>query len=385
MKNKDNRIFTSESVTEGHPDKICDQISDAVLDACLEQDRGSRVACECFAGKGFLLIGGEITTNSKIDIDKIARDTIREIGYTDTDLGFSCEDVAISCMLNHQSNDIAIGVNTGGAGDQGIMFGYACNETPELMPAPIQYAHALTKELARARKSGLDEYIKPDGKSQVSVEYDKNGKVIGINTILISTQHSSSISLEDLKVLINTHVIQTAIEKGSIAEGLITSDTKILINPTGRFVTGGPKGDTGLTGRKIIVDSYGGYGRHGGGCWSGKDPTKVDRSASYMARYLAKNIVASGKADYCEVQLAYAIGIAEPVSIYVNTNNRFGINRSLEEIIRNNFDLTPSGIINRFNLTGIKYRPLATYGHIGRSADLAPWEITDTVELFKNL
>ena len=363
-------IFTSESVTEGHPDKICDQVSDAVLDACFEQDPNSRVACECFAGKGHLLIGGEITTNAKINADAIARGVIRDIGYTNPELGFDADNVAISVMLNSQSPDIAQGVDIGGAGDQGIMFGYACDETPELMPAPIQYAHALTKALTKARKVKYNRTLMPDGKSQVSVKYNENGDVIGIDTILISTQHAATATEAAIENIIKDVVIPEA-----IPTELITADTKILINPTGRFVIGGPKGDTGLTGRKIIVDSYGGYSRHGGGAWSGKDPTKVDRSASYMARYIAKGIVASGIAKRCEVQLAYAIGIAEPVSVYIDT---FGTgimsDTEIAKMVRAKMDLTPSGIINTLNLRNIKYKPLAAYGHIGREDLGVSWE-----------
>ena len=372
-------IFTSESVTEGHPDKICDQISDAILDACLEQDRNSRVACECFAGKGFLVIGGEITTNASINPDKIARDTIREIGYTDANIGFDADNVAISIMINTQSPDIAMGVDTGGAGDQGIMFGYACNETPELMPAPIQYAHELTKQLTKVRKELYKDLILPDGKSQVSVVYDKYGNVIGIDTILISTQHSDAVDMGTLSRVIKKHVIDEVIPKE-----LMLETTKILINPTGRFVIGGPKGDTGLTGRKIIVDSYGGYARHGGGAWSGKDPTKVDRSASYMARYLAKNVVASEVVSRCEIQLAYAIGVAEPVSVYVTTD-RPDLDASIASIIRDNVDLTPNGIIDRLGLKDVKYRKIAAYGHVGRHESEAPWERTDIKQIFASI
>lgn len=377
--NKGNYIFTSESVTEGHPDKVCDQISDAVLDACLEQDKNSRVACECFAGKGFLVIGGEITTNVNINADKIARNVIRDIGYTDSNIGFDAENVAISVMLNSQSPDIAMGVDTGGAGDQGIMFGYACNETPELMPAPIQYAHNLTKQLSKVRRELYKDLIRPDGKSQVSVIYDENGKVAGIDTILISTQHSDAADIDTLTRIIKKHVISNA-----IPGELITDKTKILVNPTGRFVIGGPKGDTGLTGRKIIVDSYGGYARHGGGAWSGKDPTKVDRSASYMARYLAKNIVASGVVNRCEIQLAYAIGVAEPVSVYVTTD-KSELDIKISEIIRSNIDLTPAGIIRALDLRNVKYTALAAYGHVGRDANIAPWERIDIDKIFMSI
>lgn len=374
-----NYIFTSESVTEGHPDKVCDQVSDAILDACFAEDKNSRVACECFAGKGFLLIGGEVTTGAKLNADKVAREVLTDIGYTNPELGFDAENVAISVMLNTQSPDIAQGVDVGGAGDQGLMFGYACKETPELMPAPIQYAHAITKQLSKIRKEKYKDLIRPDGKSQVSVKYDNTGKVIGIDTILISTQHSEDVSMDKLRDILLNDVI-----KEVIPEDLI-SGTSLLVNPTGRFVIGGPKGDTGLTGRKLAVDSYGGYSRHGGGAWSGKDPTKVDRSASYMARMIAKNIVASGVADRCEIQLAYAIGVDYPVSIYVTTDRDFKTNKRIEEIIKKNFDLTPNGIIKTLGLRDITYRNLAAYGHFGRDAVEAPWESVKYSSLFENM
>lgn len=374
-----NKIFTSESVTEGHPDKVCDQISDAILDAHLDQDPTSRVACECFAGKNYLLIGGEITSNAVVNIDAVAREAINNIGYTRPELGFCGDTVAISCMINKQSSDIALGVDTGGAGDQGIMFGYACNETPELMPAPIYYAHALSKQLAKIRKETYGNKIFPDGKTQVSVEYEA-GKVKRIDTILISTQHSEYISMEELRVILTEDIIKTVIPSEYMDEY-----TKILINPTGRFVIGGPVGDTGLTGRKIIVDSYGGYSRHGGGCWSGKDPTKVDRSASYMARYLAKNIVASKICNKCEIQLAYAIGVVEPVSVYVETDAGEDTDRRIEKLISTHVDLSPNGIINLLNLRDVEYKLLAAYGHLGRDENIAPWEKTDLVELFSSL
>ena len=368
----ENYIFTSESVTEGHPDKVCDQISDAILDACFEQDKNSRVACECFAGKDFLVISGEITTNAKVDYEKVARETIEEIGYTDSDSPFNCYNTKIDIRINTQSPDIAQGVDIGGAGDQGIMFGYACNETPELMPAPIQYAHNLAKRMAFLRNNDTTytNIFKPDGKTQVSMTYEK-GRPVGIDTILVSTQHFAGFTSESLKELITTDVIIPTFRNTEFD----LSDTKILVNPTGKFVIGGPEGDTGLTGRKIIVDSYGGYSRHGGGAWSGKDPTKVDRSASYMARYIAKAIVANGMADKCEIQLAYAIGVAEPVSVYVNT---FGTGKmsdtEIVATIKNRFNMTPAGIIKELNLLNTKYKPLAAYGHIGRTDLNVSWE-----------
>lgn len=369
-------IFTSESVTEGHPDKVCDQVSDAILDACLEQDTNSRVACECFAGKGYLLIGGEITTKAVINADTIAREVIRNIGYTDANTGFGCDDIAINVMLNTQSPDIAQGVDTGGAGDQGIMFGYACRETPELMPAPIQYAHGLTKKLAEVRRNIYPELLLPDGKSQVSAIYDENGNVVGIDTILISTQHTPAADIDSLTRILKKHVITP-----TIPDNLITDQTKILINPTGRFVIGGPKGDTGLTGRKIIVDTYGGTAAHGGGAFSGKDPTKVDRSAAYAARWIAKNIVKAELADKCQVQLAYAIGVAEPVSILVQT---FGTGKiadsKIERAVRNVFDLRPNAIIEALDLRNIKYKKLAAYGHMGREDLGVRWENTNRVD-----
>ena len=367
-------IFTSESVTEGHPDKVCDQVSDAILTKCLAGDKNSRVACECFAGKDFLLISGEITTNAKIDYEKVARDTIRRIGYTNSNSPFNADNVNVILKINTQSPDIALGVDVGGAGDQGIMFGYACNETPELMPAPIQYAHEMAKELAYIRNAN-EKYSKilgPDGKTQVSMVY-RDGKPVAVDTILISTQHVEGYTSEQLKELLFHDVIEQTFK----SKAFDLENTKILVNPTGKFVIGGPEGDTGLTGRKIIVDTYGGMGRHGGGCFSGKDPTKVDRSAAYMARHIAKSIVHNGYADRCEVQLAYAIGVDEPVSIYVDTFNTGKCdNAELVNLIRNNFDLTPSGIIKYLNLLDVNYERLATYGHMGRTDLGVSWECT---------
>lgn len=367
-------IFTSESVTEGHPDKVCDQVSDAILTKCLSGDRNSRVACECFAGKDFLLISGEITTNANIDYEKVARDTIRRIGYTNPNSSFNADNVDIILKINTQSPDIAQGVDIGGAGDQGIMFGYACNETPELMPAPIQYAHNLAKRLAFLRKNSYDysRLLGPDGKTQVSMIYE-NGKPVGIDTILISTQHTEGYTSDQLEELLFRDVIEETFKDTKFNLAL----TKILVNPTGKFVIGGPEGDTGLTGRKIIVDTYGGMGRHGGGCFSGKDPTKVDRSAAYMARHIAKSIVANKYADKCEVQLAYAIGVDKPVSVYIDTFNT-GVysTKELTEAVLDNFDLTPSGIINYLGLLDIDYEKLAAYGHMGRTDLGVSWEKT---------
>lgn len=379
MKNKG--IFTSESVTEGHPDKICDQVSDAILDACLEQDKGARVACECFTGKGFILVGGEITTTAVVNYDEVVRNTIEDIGYDKPGLGFNADEIAVNIMINKQSPDIALGTNdeVNGAGDQGIMFGYACNETDELMPLPISLAHKLTRKLAEQRKNGNLHWARPDGKAQVSVVYE-NGKPSYVDTILISTQHDEGVTNEKIKEDLLEFVITP------IFGNIQSTKTKILINPTGRFVTGGPVADTGLTGRKIIVDSYGGYSRHGGGAWSGKDPTKVDRSASYMARYLAKNIVAAELADRCEIQLAYAIGVSEPVSIYIDT---FGTGVVAEDTItkhiRDMFDLTPSGIIKYLKLREQKYSKLAAYGHVGRVDIETEWEKLKSVDTFKKL
>jgi S-adenosylmethionine synthetase len=366
-------LFTSESVTEGHPDKIADQISDAILDACLEQDPYSRVACETLTATGLVVIAGEITTRAYVDFQSLVRGTVASIGYDNALYGFDSNTCAVISTINKQSGDIAMGVDTGGAGDQGMMFGYATNETPELMPAPISLAHKLTQKLSQVRKSGLMSYLRPDGKSQVTVEYDAKGKPVRVDAVVISTQHAETVSNEELRADILKHVIQAVIP----AE-LLDENTKYHINPTGRFVIGGPMGDSGLTGRKIIVDTYGGMGRHGGGAFSGKDPTKVDRSAAYMARYIAKNIVASGLAERCEVQLAYAIGVAEPVSVLVDTFGTSTISESkLEELVRANFKLTPKAIIESLNLRRPIYKQTAAYGHFGRSNPDFTWEATD--------
>jgi S-adenosylmethionine synthetase len=368
-------LFTSESVTEGHPDKIADQISDAVLDAVLEQDPYGRVACEVLVTTGICVVSGEITTTCYVDVPKIARDTIKEIGYTDALFGFDCKTCGVLNTIQSQSPDIAMGVDTGGAGDQGLMFGYACDETPELMPLPIQLAHQLTKQLSEIRKSGKLEYLRPDGKSQVSVEY-LDGKPVRIDAIVISTQHGDHVSTEQLRAEVREFVIDAV-----VPQGMVDENTKYHINPTGRFVIGGPHGDTGLTGRKIIVDSYGGMGRHGGGAFSGKDPTKVDRSACYMARYIAKNIVASGLASRAEVQLAYAIGVAEPVSVMVNTFGTGTIPESeITALVREHFPLTPKGIIDHLQLRRPIYKKTAAFGHFGRTGDTFSWEKTDKAE-----
>lgn len=375
---KKNYFFTSESVSEGHPDKICDQVSDAVLDAMLTGDPFSRVACECFATTGMILVGGEITTNTYVDLQEVVRGVIRNIGYTEPNLRFDAESVAVINTINHQSVDIKMGVDVGGAGDQGMMFGYATKETPELMPAPIMFAHQLMKKLADIRKNtNLMPYLKPDSKSQVTVEYNENDEIERIDTIVISTQHDSVISQSKIK----QDVIEILI-KQVIPEELIDNNTKIYVNPTGRFEIGGPHGDTGLTGRKIIVDTYGGKAPHGGGAFSGKDPTKVDRSGAYAARHLAKNIVASGLADECLIQLSYAIGISQPVSVYTQTKNLKNINNTeLSKFILNNIDLTPKGIIDRFDLRKPIYFKTASYGHFGRNE--FPWEQLDLVDLFR--
>ena len=375
MAKRDRFLFTSESVTEGHPDKIADQVSDAILDACLAQDPYSRVACETLTCTGLVVIAGEITTQAYVDFQSLVRGTISAIGYDNALYGFDSNTCAVISTINRQSPDIAQGVDTGGAGDQGMMFGYATNETPELMPLPISLAHKLTERLSAVRKSGLMSYLRPDGKSQVTVEYDANNKPVRVDAVVISTQHAENIGNEELRADILKHVIQAVIP----AE-LLDADTKYHINPTGRFVIGGPMGDTGLTGRKIIVDTYGGMGRHGGGAFSGKDPTKVDRSAAYMARYVAKNIVAAGLAERCEVQLAYAIGVAEPVSVLVDT---FGTSKlaehELETLVRANFSLTPKGIIESLNLRRPIYKATAAYGHFGRTGNDFTWEATDKV------
>jgi len=376
---QDKVLFTSESVTEGHPDKIADQISDAILDACLEQDSYSRVACETLTATGLVVIAGEITTRAYVDFQTLVRGVVASIGYDNALYGFDSNTCAVISSINKQSGDIAMGVDTGGAGDQGMMFGYATNETEELMPAPIAFAHKLARRLTEVRKHGKLPYLRPDGKSQVTVEYDKNGKPVRIDAVVISTQHAETISTEELRTDILKHVIQAV-----LPENLLDENTKYHINPTGRFVIGGPMGDTGLTGRKIIVDTYGGMGRHGGGAFSGKDPTKVDRSAAYMARYIAKNIVAAGLADRCEVQLAYAIGVAEPVSVLVDTFGTGKVSESkLQELVRANFHLTPKGIIESLDLRRPIYRKTAAYGHFGRSDSNFPWEATDKAATLK--
>ena len=386
------KLFTSESVTEGHPDKICDQISDAVLDAILEQDPNGRVACETAVTTGMVLVMGEISTNCYVDIPKIARDTIREIGYTRAKYGFDADTCAVLTSIHEQSPDIALGVDkaleakTGGsedgtetgAGDQGMMFGYACRETPELMPMPIALAHKLTRRLADVRKQGKLDYLRPDGKAQVTVEYEEDVPV-RVDTVVVSTQHSPKVDHDTIE----KDIIEWVIKPVLPAE-LLDENTKYLVNPTGRFAVGGPQGDSGLTGRKIIVDTYGGYARHGGGAFSGKDPTKVDRSASYAARYLAKNIVAADIADQCEIELAYAIGVAKPVSVAVNT---FGTHRIPEEqiveLINKNFDLRPSSIIKSLDLRRPIYRQVAAYGHFGRPDLDLPWEKTDLADTLR--
>ena len=373
MATRDKFLFTSESVTEGHPDKIADQISDAILDACLEQDPYSRVACETLTCTGLVVVAGEITTKAYVDVQGLVRGTIKAIGYDNALYGFDSNTCSVISTINKQSGDIAMGVDTGGAGDQGMMFGYATNETPELMPAPISLAHRLVEKLSEVRKSGLMSYLRPDGKSQVTVEYDANNKPVRVDAVVISTQHAETVGNDELRADILKNVIQAVIP----AE-LLDQDTKYHINPTGRFVVGGPMGDTGLTGRKIIVDTYGGMGRHGGGAFSGKDATKVDRSAAYMARHVAKNIVAAGLADRCEVQLAYAIGVAEPVSVLVDTFGTGKVDETkLEALVRKNFSLTPKGIIESLNLRRPIYKATAAYGHFGRSGKDFTWEATD--------
>lgn len=383
------RLFTSESVTEGHPDKICDQISDAILDAILEKDPNARVACETSVTTGLVLVSGEITTSTYVDIPRIVRDTIREIGYTRAKYGFDADTCAVLTSIDEQSPDIAMGVDRAlearegqmtdeeieaiGAGDQGLMFGFACNETEELMPLPISLAHRLARRLAEVRKTYVLPYLRPDGKTQVTIEYDENGKPVRVDTIVVSAQHHPEITQEQIERDIKEQVI-----KPVVPAELLDENTNYFINPTGRFVIGGPQGDAGLTGRKIIVDTYGGYARHGGGAFSGKDPTKVDRSAAYAARYVAKNIVAAGLADKCEVQLAYAIGVARPVSISIDT---FGTGKVSEdiliEVVRSNFDLRPAGIIKMLDLRRPIYKQTAAYGHFGRTDIDLPWERTD--------
>ena len=366
-------LFTSESVTEGHPDKIADQISDAILDACLREDPNSRVACETLTCTGLVVIAGEITTKAYVDFQSLVRGVVQSIGYDNAVYGFDSNTCAVISSINKQSGDIALGVDTGGAGDQGMMFGYACNETPELMPLPISLAHKLTMKLSEVRKNGTCPYLRPDGKSQVTVEYDAQHKVKRVDAVVVSTQHSETVGNDELRADILKHVIQAV-----IPAHLLDADTKYHINPTGRFVIGGPMGDSGLTGRKIIVDTYGGMGRHGGGAFSGKDPTKVDRSAAYMARYIAKNIVAAGLADRCELQLAYAIGVADPVSVLVDTFGTEKINANLiPGLVRANFKLKPREIIETLKLRRPIYRKTAAYGHFGRSDPDFTWEATD--------
>ncbi len=372
-------LFTSESVTEGHPDKIADQISDAVLDAILAQDPTGRVACETLVTTGLAVIAGEITTDARVNYKQIVRDTIHEIGYNDASYGYDSNTLSVMDAVGTQSPDIAQGVDTGGAGDQGLMFGFACNETPELMPLPIQLAHNLTKRLSDSRRSGELPYLRPDGKSQVTIEY-RDGRPFRVEAVVISTQHADDVTTEQLRADILEKIIKT-----TVPADLLDDDTKFHINPTGRFVVGGPMGDAGLTGRKIIVDTYGGYAPHGGGAFSGKDPTKVDRSAAYMARYIAKNIVAAGLAEKCTVQLAYAIGVAEPVSVYVNTHGTGRVeDDKLSEIVRNNFKLTPKDIIETLDLRRPIYKETAKFGHFGRTGDEFTWEQTDKAEALRN-
>jgi S-adenosylmethionine synthetase len=371
-------LFTSESVTEGHPDKIADQISDAVLDAVLAEDPTGRVACEVLVTTGTCIVAGEITTNTYVDVPRIARGTIEYVGYNDATYGFDSNTCGVHNLIQSQSPDISMGVDTGGAGDQGLMFGYACDETPELMPLPIMMAHKLCRRLSDSRREGQLAFLRPDGKSQVSVEY--NGTTpVRIEAVVISTQHSPEVATEELRKEVKKHIIDPV-----VPGDMVDSNTKFHINPTGRFVVGGPHGDTGLTGRKIIVDTYGGMGRHGGGAFSGKDPTKVDRSACYMARYIAKNIVASKLASRCEVQLAYAIGVAEPVSVTVNT---FGTGLIADDrftqLVRENFSLTPRGIIDTLKLRRPIYRKTAAFGHFGRTEDTFTWESTDKADALK--
>ena len=387
------RLFTSESVTEGHPDKVCDAISDAILDACMAADPQSRVACETTACTGFVLVTGEITTNAYVDIQSIVRDTVKEIGYTKSDYGFDGNTCAVLVAIDEQSSDIAMGVDKAleakegalkddldtGAGDQGMMFGYATNETPELMPYPISLAHKLALQLTKVRKDGTLKYLRPDGKTQVSVEYDENGKPFRLEAVVLSTQHDEDVTQEQIHEDIKKYVFDPILPKD-----MVDANTKFFINPTGRCVIGGPHGDAGLTGRKIIVDTYGGYARHGGGAFSGKDCTKVDRSAAYAARYVAKNIVAAGLADKCEIQLSYAIGVAQPTSVQVDS---FGTGKlsdaELTKIVRENFDLRPAGIIKMLNLRRPIYKQTAAYGHFGRTDIDLPWEATDKADALK--
>ena len=375
---KRNFLFTSESVTEGHPDKIADQISDAVLDEVMRQDPKGRVACETLVTTGLVVVAGEITTSAHVNYDEIARETVRQVGYDNAKYGFDSDTCAVVCTVKRQSPDIAMGVDTGGAGDQGLMFGFACDETEELMPMPIQLAHRLTQRLSEVRKNGKASFFRPDGKSQVTVEY-RDGKPARVDCVVISTQHSDDVSTDTLRSAVVEQVIQPI-----VPAHMLDSRTKFHINPTGRFVIGGPMGDAGLTGRKIIVDSYGGYSRHGGGAFSGKDPSKVDRSACYMARYIAKNVVAAGLATRAEVQLAYAIGVAEPVSVMVDS---FGTSTIPEEritqLVRENFALTPKGIIETLDLRKPIYKPTAAYGHFGRTGPGFTWERTDRADALR--
>jgi S-adenosylmethionine synthetase len=371
-------LFTSESVTEGHPDKIADQISDAVLDAVVTDDPMGRVACETLVTTGLVVVAGEITTTTYVDFSDLAREVIRDVGYTRAKFGFDAETCGVICTIHKQSPDIAMGVDTGGAGDQGLMFGYACDETPELMPMPIQLAHSLTHKLAEVRKQNVVDFLRPDGKSQVTIEYI-DGRPARVDTVVISTQHSDKVSLKDLQHAVRKYVIDPV-----LPAAMVDKNTKYHINPTGRFVTGGPMGDAGLTGRKIIVDTYGGYSRHGGGALSGKDATKVDRSACYMARYVAKNLVAAGLATKVEVQLAYAIGVAEPVSVMADTFGTGTIpNSQITELIRAFFKLTPKGIIETLDLRRPIFRPTASYGHFGRTGPGFTWERTDKADAIR--